>query len=182
METDFERLRLEDLKIVGYADPPPEYLYPGLVAPLFQELSGERDLIVPPYEFVRNALKGGHRESESVLKKMVWLKTAVKIDQPITPKEGFALWIDEDGCVKYEPKAETLAFLTRYSTEKLSAARKSFENGEDKETLILAQRALNADESCIESVRLMQEVYRKQDNLTFVDELEHLAKSIESRR
>lgn len=176
------RYSLADLEIVAYADPPPAYLLPSIVAPVFRLRQASHDLVLPPYRFEGNEVVGGALEAEGALKKMVWLKAAFPLSQPIEPQPDHVLWLDLGFEMAYQPRPQVMEHLRQHAAVSLEEAFDALRERRYQKALDLAQTALAADENCYDAVIVKAVVYTVQPNPTFVDELRHLAHAVHPRQ
>ena len=176
------RYPLAHLEIVAYEDPPPPYLLPSIVAPIFRQRQAPHDLILPPYELEGDEVVGGALDAEGALKKMVWLKAAFRLPQPIEPQPDHVLWLDRGYRLAYEPRPQVLAHLKQHATDSIEEAIDALRERRYQKALDLAQTALAADEDCYGAVIVKAVVYTVQQKPTFVNELRHLARAVGPNR
>lgn len=172
---------LDEIEIVAHESVSPDLL-PGILTAIFRLRQAPHDLILPSYRIEGERLIGGALDSEDALEEMVWLKEAVRLPQPIEPRAGYVLWIDERYQVSYEPQTEVLDRLRRRAEQCVAEAIDALEKRRFNAALALAQTAISADEDCYDAVVVKGVVYTVQKNAPFVDELRHLAMAIDPEK
>jgi hypothetical protein len=172
---------LDDLDVVGYADPPTAELLPSILTPVFRCRSGTAEFILPPHRIQGTSLLGGQTDSEEAFRQLETQGHIQRLAQPQPAKADFVLWIDSDCSVKYEPRKTVRESLQKHAQECIDLAFSALSDRRFNDALDMAQSALSADENSYDAVVVKAVVYTIQKDSTLVDELRQLAKAIDPR-
>ncbi len=111
---------------------------------------------------------GGTEGNHSDMSALVLQQEVTLLSKPIAAKLDHALCIEEDYSAKYGPRADIVESLRKYAMVKVNHAWKSIsQNGLD-EAVKLCDRALIADDHCLDALLVKAVVYRLKGSEDFV--------------
>jgi hypothetical protein len=154
---------MEQLEVIGYADPPNEDMVPCVVPPVFR-LIGEDRALVPPYllsaGLVVRPVEIGMPEVED----LAATEDITLFENSFPAQPDFQLWLDQFFNPHYENRATAEQNLRDLGRQFIHDAKAAFRASHFDKADRLASAAISADPRCMESLVLKAAIRREEND------------------
>ena len=173
-----QSIQLDHLEIIGYADSLTAHVLPQAVPAVYRVKGEERLLIMPPYEQLAEEINCDDFSTPDDFQAALADDRATEIPYPITAKHSHQLWVDEDFIVQYNAKTSVDARLRELAKEYAKQAKLAITDHELDNALFFSQRAVSANELCLDAILTKALVHRLRGDETHVSILAEIAEDI----
>jgi hypothetical protein len=158
---------IDGLEIVGYATVLLDTMLPSVVPPVFR-LKGEPDqAFVPPYFFNAGCLYNATALSSSELAALEQKgEITLFADDPVDPRPGFELWVDQARQRLYQPRAQAHAALLALAKDYIQKAEQALNDGQTADAERFSGVALCADDRLVEPLAIKAALRRLRKDAT----------------
>ena len=139
-------LRVQDLKIVGYANVLPQTMLPSIVPPIFCLRSETDRFFVPPYSFNGGYLHDAGELSRFELKALENDREVTLFTEEFPAERGYELYVDEAFQHHYQPREKANAWLDEVADRSIVEAENALTRGDYEEADRLAGVAISAND------------------------------------
>ena len=170
-----DRIQLEGLQIIGYADDLPDTMLPSVVPPVFQSKAEPNRIFLPPYHMNRGFLWDATEVSHAELEELKDDGEVTLFDTRYDARRDYELWIDQCLQPNYQPQVEATENLLRIADNHIARAEAALKMSDLNEADRLSGVAAAADDRKLEPFAIKAAIRRFEGNRTGVQLMTDLA-------
>jgi hypothetical protein len=157
-------ISIEQLDVIGCADPPTAAVRPSIVPPVFAFRDRPETGLVPPYSLSAGFVCGATEINRAELSYLQDAGDILLFEKPFRALTDFELWIDESGVPHYGPRADVQEELHSLAMGLLRRAAEDFRKGRFEDADRLCSAAISADDRYLEAFALKAAIRRWQQD------------------
>jgi hypothetical protein len=142
--TEANAFRLDELKVVAYADRLVPAMLPTIVVPIFQQADQPGQVICPPFKVNGSKVIVDVLATAPQLPEMEDAGRVTRLSTPYHAQAGYELWVDEQMQPHYDPAGRVHEMLMGVAEQAAIQAQVALSQGQLEEAERLAGKALSA--------------------------------------
>ena len=123
-------MTLQNLDIIGFASIVETPTLPRVLAPVCRDRTSPDSVILPPFTVIGDEVFNFHAADMAEFGSLVAQEKLTRLPAPIAAKVNHDLWVNSDGQVTYEPKAEVKKAFQRLFKDHLALAEQCLSDKE----------------------------------------------------
>lgn len=118
---------LLDFDIIGFASVVETPTLPRVLPLVFRKRDESEKILLPPFNLIFDEIFGATESDSEELEDLIAKEQITRLPEPMPGKIAHDLWVNENGKVSYNPKAEVQEAFKDIFTKHLESARKALE-------------------------------------------------------
>lgn len=170
-----EPIPIKDLDLVGFADAVAPELLPRVVPPVFRLRASPDRVFMPPLRLEGALLVDAHATHVADFDAAAARGEATRLAAPLSARRNHALWVDEQGQVRYDPAPALADDLRALARRRVGEARCALVERRLDDAARLAQAAVCADNRCFDALLVKGFLQREQGHAGRIEVLARIA-------
>jgi hypothetical protein len=156
---------VEQLEVIGYADPRQSGMLPSIVPPIFRFREQPGRILVPPFSLSAGFLCGASEVDHLEIQELRDAGDVVLFGDQFGAETDYELWIDESHIHHYEARTTARRHLQNVAVQSIQQAKAAFRDGRLAESERFCSAAISADDKFIDAFVLKAAIRRRQQDL-----------------